>query len=109
MTQILKFCLDNADKYGILMMLWRLATRVSQLRSYITMKDRFDLEQEINVIYGIAEQLATVSEAIIEERLSVDDTANVLEGIRIMLNLHTEKLHDTMCQVCKLDNYKEFV
>lgn len=72
------------------------------------MKDRFDLEQEINSISNISDQLATVCEAILEERISVDETANALEGIRVILNLQSQKLHDTMCQVFKLDNYKDY-
>jgi hypothetical protein len=72
------------------------------------MKDRFDLEQEINTLHSISEQLGTLCEGILEERLSIDDTANALEGLRIILDLQTHKLHDTMCQIFKLDNYKEY-
>jgi hypothetical protein len=73
------------------------------------MKDRFDLEQEINTMYNFVEQLGTISEAILESRLSTDETVNAIEGIRVMIDLHTQKLHDTMCQILKLDNYKEYV
>lgn len=70
------------------------------------MKDRFDLEQEINTLYVFSEQLSTVSEAVLEERLSTDELVNAIEGIRVLMDLQAQKLHDTMCQVLKLDNYK---
>lgn len=73
------------------------------------MKDRFDLEQEINALYSFAEQLGTINEAILEDRLSTDETVNAIEGIRVMIDLQVQKLHDTMCQVLKLDNYREYV
>lgn len=72
------------------------------------MKDRFDLEQEINALYSFAEQLGTINEAILEDRLSTDETVNAIEGIRVMIDLQTQKLHDTMCQVLKLDNYNQY-
>ena len=73
------------------------------------MKDRFDLEQEINAIYSFSEQLGTISEGILETELSTDETVNAIEGMRVLINLHTQKLHNTMCQVLRLDNYKEYV
>ena len=73
------------------------------------MKDRFDLEQEINALYGFSEQLSTISQAVLEERLSTDETVNAIEGIRVLMDLQAQKLHDTMCQILKLDNYKEYV
>ena len=72
------------------------------------MKDRFDLEQEINAFYSLSDQLGTISEAILESRLSIDETINVIEGVRVLINLQTQKLHDTMCQTFKLDNYREY-
>jgi hypothetical protein len=71
------------------------------------MKDRFNLEDEISSLYSLSEQLATLSEAIMEETLTIDETVNALEGLRVMLNIQTSKLHDTMCQCFNLDHYKE--
>lgn len=73
------------------------------------MKDRFDLEQEVGSLYSFSEQLGTISEAILESRLSTDETVNAIEGIRVLINLQTQKIHDTMCQTFKLDNYREYV
>lgn len=70
------------------------------------MKNRFDLENEISGIYSFSDQLATLSEAILEERLTTDQTVNAIEGIKVMLELQTQKLLDTMCQCFKLDGYK---
>lgn len=69
------------------------------------MKDRFNLEDEINTLYSFSEQLGTLSEGILEHNLTTDETVNVIEGMRVMLNLQTQKLHDTMCQCFRLDGY----
>ena len=71
------------------------------------MKDRFDLENEINSLYNFAEQLGTLSEGILEHDLSNDEIVNVIEGLRVMINLQAQKLHDTMCQCFHLDNYRQ--
>lgn len=72
----------------------------------IFMKNRFNMEDEINTLYSFSEQLSTLSEGILEHNLSIDDTINVIEGLRVMINLQAQKLHDTMCQCFKLDNYR---
>ena len=69
------------------------------------MKDRFNLEDEINILYSFGEQLGTLSEGILEHNLTTDETVNVIEGLRVMINLQTQKLHDTMCQCFRLDGY----
>jgi hypothetical protein len=71
------------------------------------MKDRFNLEDEINTLYSFSEQLGTLSEGILEHNLTTDETINVIEGMRVMLNLQAQKLHDTMCQCFNLDNYRQ--
>lgn len=71
------------------------------------MKDRFNLEDEINTLYSFSDQLGTLSEGILEHNLSNDDVVNVIEGLRVMINLQAAKLQDTMCQCFKLDNYRE--
>lgn len=73
------------------------------------MKDRFDLENEINVLYSFSDQLGTISEAVMEDRLSTDELVNAIEGLRVMINLQVSKLNDTMCQCFKLDNYRDVV
>ena len=69
------------------------------------MKDRFDLENEINTLYAFGNQLSLLSEGILEHDLSNDEVVNVIEGLRVTLDLQTQKLHDTMAQCFKLDNY----
>lgn len=73
------------------------------------MKDRFNLEDEINTLYSFCEQLGTLSEGILEHDLSKDDIINAIEGLKVMLNLQATKLQDTMCQCFKLDHYREEV
>jgi hypothetical protein len=70
------------------------------------MKTRFDLEDEISTLYTFAKQLETLNEGILEYDLSTDEISNVVEGLRVMLELHAQKMNDTMCQCFKLDNYR---
>jgi hypothetical protein len=70
------------------------------------MKTRFDLEDEISTLYSFAKQLETLNEGILEYNLSTDEISNVVEGLRVMLELHAQKMSDTMCQCFKLDNYR---
>lgn len=69
------------------------------------MKDRFNLEDEINTLYNFCDQLSTLSEGVLEHNISKDDTVNAIEGLRVMLQLQTNKLMDTMCQCFKLNGY----
>jgi hypothetical protein len=69
------------------------------------MKNRFDLENEINTLYSFSNQLSLLSEGILEHDLGNDEVVNVIEGLRVTLDLQTQKLHDTMSQCFKLDNY----
>jgi hypothetical protein len=70
------------------------------------MKDRFNLEDEINQLYTFTDQLGNISEGVLEHNLSIDETVNTIEGLRVMLELQAAKLNDTMCQCFQLDNYK---
>lgn len=71
------------------------------------MKDRFDLENEITELYTFAERLADLNYAILELDISTDDTANAIEGLSVLLKIHTQKMFDTFTQVHKLDNYAQ--
>jgi len=71
------------------------------------MKDRFNLEDEINTLYSFSDQLGTLSEAVMNESLTKDETINAIEGLRVMINLQATKLQDTMCQCFNLDNYRQ--
>lgn len=70
------------------------------------MKDRFNLEDEISKLYNYSDELDNLVEGILEHDLSTDEIVNVLQGVRVMLNLQAQKLHDTMCQCFSLDNYR---
>lgn len=70
------------------------------------MKDRFNLEDEISTLYSFCQQLETLSEGILEYDMSKDEIVNAIEGLKIILELHTKKMMDTMCQCFKLDQYK---
>lgn len=60
------------------------------------MKDRFDLEREILTLHEFTNQLDLVNEGILEYDLSLDDAANAITGIKVMLDLHAQKMFDTM-------------
>jgi hypothetical protein len=72
----------------------------------LNMKDRFNLEDEISQLYSFADQLGNISEAILENDLSTDETVNAIEGLRVILKLQAQKLHDTMSQCFRLDQYR---
>jgi hypothetical protein len=72
----------------------------------LQMKNRFDLEDEISQLYSFSDQLGTISEGILEYGVSTDETVNAIEGLRVIVKLHAQKLHDTMCQCFELDNYR---
>jgi hypothetical protein len=70
-------------------------------------KTRFEFEEEIGQLYHFVDQLNTLSEGILEHNLSNDEIVNVLQGLKVMINLQATKLHDTMNQCFKLDQYNE--
>jgi hypothetical protein len=72
------------------------------------MKDRFNLEDEIMALHNFADNLGILSEGILEHNLTVDETVNAIEGLRVMLTLQANKLMDTMTQCFKLDDYRDF-
>lgn len=69
------------------------------------MKDRFDIENEIMSIYSFSTNLRDISNAILEEELTVDETANVLEGVAVLLDIHAKKMYDTMCEAFSLNEW----
>ena len=70
-------------------------------------KDRFDLEQEILTLYEFTKQLDLINEGILEYDMSLDDAVNAIGGIKVMLDLHTQKMFETMKQCFKLDEHGE--
>jgi hypothetical protein len=75
------------------------------------MKDRFDLEQEILRTTNYADDLRTISANILNDYIEgvtdVDKYANAIEGVATLIEMHSNKMFDTMSQCFKLDNYKE--
>lgn len=71
------------------------------------MKDRFDLENEINYVSVFAKHLRDLSFNILENDLSADEVANALEGLAVLIDSHERVLFDTFTQALKLDNYYE--
>lgn len=66
------------------------------------MKDRFNLEEEIAELYNFSSQLATINGAILKQQLTNDEIVKVVDGMRVMLNLHADKMNDTLCECFNL-------
>lgn len=65
-------------------------------------KDRFDIEQEITALYNFTQQLDLISEGILEYDMSLDDAVNAINGIKVLLDLHAQKMTTTMISVFNL-------
>ena len=73
-------------------------------------KTRFDLEEIINKCWGITDELEILSEQLLDRtpgvpELDRDRMANILLGLQEVYALKFERLWDTFCQVCELDDY----
>ena len=71
------------------------------------MKDRFDLESDINNISSTVEDLRCVADMMYDSNIiyTADLQHTVLHGIAEVLNAKVEKALDTFCQVYKLNQY----
>lgn len=69
--------------------------------------DRFDLENKINETALFANHLRSVTNAVLENKMSHDKLANVLEGLAVLIELHADDTFETFIQVFKLDHHKE--
>lgn len=74
------------------------------------MKDRFDLEQEIMQVKSYADNIRMTSNRMINdeqnESIDIDFYWNALNGIAVLLDMHSDVMFDTMQQCFKLDSYK---
>lgn len=73
------------------------------------MKDRFDLENEITTTHNFASSLRDLSNAIIDESIGIDELANALEGIAVLIDVHAQKMYDTMCEILGLNEWSDHV
>jgi hypothetical protein len=69
--------------------------------------DRFDLENKINQTALFADQLRSVTNAVLENKMSHDRLANVLEGLAVLIELHTDDTFEAFKQSFRLDDYNE--
>ena len=70
--------------------------------------DRFDLEDKINHTYNFVDTLNDISYGVMEGNMTNDEIVNALDGLAVMLKLHTQKLFDIFVRVHKLDSPAEF-
>jgi len=68
------------------------------------MKNRFDLESEISLTSIFSKHLRNLANDILEKQLTLDETANALEGLSILIEAHERVLFNTFTQVFGLDN-----
>lgn len=69
------------------------------------MSDRFDLEEQILRTSDYANQLRDLAEFMIENEgiYDFDKVHNILVGISQMLDIHTDKMYNTMCDALDLN------
>lgn len=67
--------------------------------------DRFDLEEEINDTHNFVDRLNDISYGVLELGMTNDEIANAIDGLAVLLKIHTQKLFDTFAHVHKLDQY----
>ena len=68
----------------------------------IIMKDRFDLEQEIVELGSFSQHLKDLAGSVLNEDLDCDEIANALNGISVLLEIHENKLFQTMSECFNL-------
>ena len=68
--------------------------------------NRFDLEEKINQTYNFVDTINDISYGVMEVGMTNDEIVNALDGLAVMLKLHTQKLFDIFTQVHQLDNNK---
>ena len=67
--------------------------------------DRFDLESKISETYNFVDRLNDISYGVLEMEMTSDEVANALDGLAVLLKVHTTRLFDTFVQVHKLDQH----
>ena len=73
------------------------------------MKTRFDLEEAIILTGSFADHIRDIANAVLEQEITIDETINALEGISVLLNIHSKKMYDTMCEALQLNEWRNDV
>ena len=71
------------------------------------MSDRFDLEQQILDCWHIVDELKTLSEAVCDNNLSTDQTANILMGLEQLYQLKFDKLFQTFEELVHDESFED--
>jgi hypothetical protein len=69
--------------------------------------DRFELENKITNFHSFSDNLRSLANSFLEGRLDRDGLANGLEGLAVLIDVHTDETFDVFCDVFKLDGYSE--
>lgn len=71
------------------------------------MADRFDIEEKIMRASVILDDIDCLRDALARRDMSPDELDNYLLGMHSIYMEKFDDLQDTVCQVFKLDNYRE--
>lgn len=66
--------------------------------------DRFNLEIKISDNYDFVDRLNDICRGVLEYDMSKDEIANAINGLAVMLKLHTDITLDVYRKVFKLEN-----
>lgn len=67
--------------------------------------DKFDLETKITETHNFVDRLNDISYGVLELGMTNDEVANAIDGLAVLLKIHTDRLFDIFIQVHKLDKY----
>jgi len=67
------------------------------------MKNRFDLESEINEVFYFSTHLKDLAANYSDNKLSEDELLNALIGLAVLIEVKTDKLYEVMCSVFGLN------
>lgn len=71
------------------------------------MMTQYDLEQRINDTHNFVDHLNDISYGILEVGMTNDEVVNAVDGLAVMLKIHTEKMFDLYKRAFHLDEYKD--
>jgi len=69
------------------------------------MKDRFDLESDINNCWNLVDDILFLAGILEKDYVAREDMVKMLEGLALVYNRKFHSLEDTFKQVLSLDQY----
>ena len=69
-------------------------------------KNRFDLENKINQTSFFSDQLRSLNKSLLDNNIEQDKVAIAIDGLAVLIDIHTEDMFDIFTQALNLDEYK---